>query len=274
MRRRRAWIAAAAPLLLAAAAATPSTPPTKASPTSAAAAAAFAAPIEAAQGLAAWRAQQALQTDIVVRWGDRVGLDARMTFTTDLGRSRLRLADGTIAVFDGQHAWVSPASSGFERARFHLRTWPYFLAAPMKLRDPGTHLEPLGDRPLRPGTTAPAARLTFAPGTGDTPDDWYVVYRDPASSLLAGLAYIVTYGRSAGEAAKEPHAVLFSDFKAVAGVQIPTRWTFYPWSERQGAGGEPIGEVQLSGLRFLTPAPDAFVRPADSREDALPATPE
>jgi hypothetical protein len=285
MSRRATWTLGSVLVLIVAAAAChrratesaePSAPP--ATPTRLAdqpkadpAAAAFAAPIEKAHNLAVWRAQAAVQTDIVVRWGERTLLDGRMTFPTDLSRSRLRLADGTIAVFDGEHAWVSPAESRLKGARFHLLTWPYFLAAPMKLRDPGTHLEPLGDRPMRQGAAFPAARLTFAPGIGDTPDDWYVAYRDPATDRLAALAYIVTFGTPIEEAEKEPHLIIYADFKDVAGVPMATTWTFYHWNAGEGAYGDPIGEVKLSGIRFLTPAADAFLQPTGSREDALPA---
>jgi hypothetical protein len=101
---------------------------------------------------------------------------------------------------------VAPASAKLERARFHLLTWPYFAALPMKLADPGAHLQLLGERSLR-GKVYQAVRLTFDPGVGDTPEDWYVLYRDPSSGRLAAAAYIVTYGKSATAASKEPHAI-------------------------------------------------------------------
>lgn len=246
--------------------------PAAAPDTAADPAVAFAAAIEAAHGLAAWRSRAAVQLDIVIRYGGQIALDGRLTFPTDLSRSRLRLADGTIAVFDGERAWVSSASSKFPNARFHLLTWPYFLAAPMKLRDPGARLEPLGERPLRAGESMPAARLTFDPGTGDTPDDWYVLYRDPASDRLAAVAYIATYGTTVEEAEQEPHQLVYGDFVDLDGVPIPTAWLFYQWSEEQGGYGDPIADATLTGVRFVTPAADAFSRPTNAREDPLPGT--
>jgi len=233
------------------------------------AAASFAAPIEAAQGRAAWYAAKALQARLSLSFGGRPALAGKILFRTDLGASRLELEDGTVAVFDGTSAWVSPASSPLKQARFHLLTWPYFLALPMKLRDPGTRLQALGERRLR-GRSYAAARLTFEAGTGDTPDDWYVLYRDPSSGRLAAAAYVVTYGKDAATAAKEPHAITYDDHVAIDGVQIARTWTFWHWSEARGIEGEPIGSGKLSELGFVQPGPEAFVRPPDAKEDELP----
>ncbi|HEX2253229.1 MAG TPA: hypothetical protein VHQ65_08175, partial [Thermoanaerobaculia bacterium] len=233
-------------------------------------AAAFAGPIEESHGAEAWRRQEAVAADVVLEFGgDRV-FEGRLLFPPDMSASRLELAGGTVAVWDGEAAWVSPASAELPRARFHLLTWPYFLALPFKLRDPGTRLEDLGERPLS-GTAYQAARLTFEPGTGDTPDDWYVLYRDPASERLIAAAYIVTYGTPAEQAEAEPHAITYEDFQEVEGVQVPTTWRFWSWNEEEGVDGEPIGRVALENVRFGPAPAGAFERPEDAREDALPA---
>lgn len=237
-----------------------------------AAAAAFTAPIERAQGLAAWRGQPAVEAGLTIDFGGKTALQGRLLFKTDMSASRLELADGTTLVWDGAHAWVSPAAAETHGARFHLLTWPYFLSLPMKLSDPGARLAPLGERPLL-GKSMPAARMTFAPGTGDTPDDWYVLYRDPESDRLAAVAYVVTYGKSREQAEKEPHSLVYSDFETVGGVTLATRWTFYAWDAQQGVHGDPIGAGSLSGLTFLPPPAGAFDPPPDRREDALPPRP-
>jgi hypothetical protein len=230
----------------------------------------FAGPIERAHGLAAWRSHPAFGSGLTVEFGGRPMIEGRMLFRIDLGATRLELADGTVVVFDGTSAWVSPAGSNLPRARFHALTWPYFVAAPMKLSDPGTHLEPLGSRQLQ-GETFDAARLTFDPGTGDSPDDWYVLYRDPGSGLLRAMAYIVTYDRSAAEAEAEPHAITYHDFAEVDGVKLATAWKLWNWNEAEGIVGEPIGQARLADSRFLQPDLGAFDRVEGAREDPLPA---
>jgi Family of unknown function (DUF6503) len=240
-----------------------------AAPAPAAAAGGFAAPIEAAQGRAAWRSRPALAARLEVSFGGKTAVSGRLLFRTDLSGSRLDLDDGTEAIWDGRQAWVYPAASPFKGARFHLLTWPYFLAAPMKLDDPGTHLEPLGTKALD-GASYETARLTFDAGVGDTPDDWYVLYRDPESGRLAAMAYVVTYGKTLQEAEKEPHVVLYHDFVDLGGVTLPTRLEFRRWSEEQGAYGDAIGEVKLGDPAFVEPDLGAFDRPEGGREDVLP----
>lgn len=235
--------------------------------------------IEEAHRADAWRAHRAIAGDLYVSWGGKTILQGEMTYDWRRNRSRLDLADGTTLVFDGKQAWVSPASAEVEMARFHLHTWPYFLLAPFKLRDPGSHLVPGGTRMLD-DEPHPIATMTFDPGVGDAPDDWYVVYQDPETHRLAAMAYIVTYGgTSREEAEKDPHLVVYGGYEEIAPLEgkalespvLSTAWTFYAWDEAEGSRGGPIGEVTLSNLRFVEPHRLFFSRPADSREDPLPA---
>jgi hypothetical protein len=228
----------------------------------------FVTKIEAAHGAERLRAQQAIQADLTVDFGGQRMIDGAMLFSTDAGRSRLTLKDGTVAVFDGKQAWVAPTSKAFPGARFHLLTWPYFAVVPFKLRDPGTKLAP--GEPMDLSSKAhPTARLTFSPGTGDAPDDWYILYQHPGTGRLAAMAYIVTYGKK-GSDAEEPHAIVYEDFDTFDGVTLSTTWDFFNWSPEQGPHGEPIGKATLRNVKFVIPPPDAFTRPEDATEDPLP----
>ncbi len=231
--------------------------------------AAFAQAIEQAQGSATFRAQAALSYDFELEFGGKPALAGRVLMRTDLSRVRIDLPSGPVLLWDGTDAWVSPAAAVVPRARFHLLTWPYFLAAPHKLRDPGTRLVTEGNRPLF-GAEVPTARLTFAPGTGDTPDDWYSVYRDPKTDRLSALACIVTYGKTLEEANKEPHSLVYDGFEDVSGVAIPTHWRLYAWDADKGPFGDPLGQVRLKNIRFVTPAANDFALPADRKKDELP----
>jgi len=239
----------------------------------------FVAPIEEAHADSVWQTRDALAAGLTVRFGGQTTLDGQMLMETESGRVRLKLGGDTVAVFDGRQAWVAPDSAALPRARFHLRAWPYFLAAPYKLDDPGTRLARRGRMPVQQAPaqddaafneTMPAARLTFAPGTGDSPDDWYVLYRDPQSGRLAAMGYVVTYGAATAEEAT-PHAIVYGDYEKVDGVPVPTNWAFYNWSKKQGPHGERTGRVTLHNPRFTTPPDSAFVPPPGAERSARPA---
>ncbi|MEM8962800.1 MAG: hypothetical protein AAGD38_15050 [Acidobacteriota bacterium] len=232
---------------------------------------AFAGAIETAHAADTWQSKAAFETQIKVTFGGNTMVHGTMLMTPDMAKVRFDLVDGTVLVFDGEEAYVSPADSAFQGARFHVLTWPYFVAAPYKLRDPGTQLEDQGRMPFAAGRALPAAKLTFGEGVGDSPDDWYIVYRNPGNDSLAGLAYIVTYGPTTTEQAEaEPHMVIYQNLEPVDGVPVPTVWSFHDWSADSGSVGDVIGEVELNAMRFVEPAPDAFVPPKDARVDALP----
>jgi hypothetical protein len=236
---------------------------------------AFTQPIAKAHNGKAWRSQKAFESEIVVTFGDNTMLDGTMLMTTSMDKVRFDLRDRTVLVYDGQAAWVSPAASEQAMARFHLLTWPYFVASPYKLADPGTYLQSREDATLTIDDKAMlfnTAKLTFAEDVGDTPDDWYVIYRDAKSNRLRALAYIVTYGNDKKKAESEPHAVVFDRYRVVDGVPIPTEWAFYNWTVVDGLVGDPIGSVRLVNPRFVVPRVGLFDKPTDARADLLPGS--
>ena len=231
----------------------------------------FVQSFERVHGAKSWREKDAVRVNIEVTFGTDVYIKGSMLYEIATGRTRLELDDGTVLIYDGTKAWVSPASSKIEAARFHLLTWPYFLAAPMKVGDPGTHLELMGLKSLK-RQMCKSAKLTFNPGVGDTPDDWYDLYASSRTGLLAGMVYIVTYGSSYEEAEKKPHAIIYNSYQKVDGISLSTSWSFYEWEKIMGVGRNPIGQAQLTDLEFITPEANAFNRPRDAREDKLPGS--
>jgi hypothetical protein len=225
--------------------------------------------VERAHRADRWYRHEAVAAHIDVTFRGNHVLRGTFTFDTAVGKVRAELDNGTTIVFDGQTCWVSPADSDFQRARFHVLTWPYFAAVPFKLDDPGAHVQSL-DNPLAyNGKDHLGGKLTFSPGTGDAPDDWYILYVDPDNHWLRAMAYVVTYGKDA-DAELEPHAIVYDDYVRVSGSLVSRQWTFYHWSEQAGIHGEPIGHVSLSDIRFVTPDDQMFIAPPGAREETLP----
>ncbi len=232
----------------------------------------FADQIGKAHGADAYRSHAALQADVTVSFGGKAMLKGVMTFDTPVGKSRIETADGTVMVFDGQDAYVTPADAPIPpgMARFHLLTWPYFIAAPFKLADPGTHIDDAGIKPIDVHHIFPTGKLTFTPGTGDSPDDWYLVYRDPDTNQLAAMAYIVTYGKDTHDAEKEPHIAIYEAFEEVDGVTLPTRMSMWNWETGTGKIGEMLGQLELANYQFVEPDESTFTQPDGARIDAPP----
>ena len=231
----------------------------------------FAARIARAHGKQTWDQKQAVQADIVLEFGGNEMLNGTLIYDMHTSCARIELNDGTTLVFDGEKAWVSPAEAQVSMARFHLLTWSYFLAAPFKLADPGTHLQPSGTLPLEDKLVA-TRKLTFDEGVGDAPDDWYIIYPDLATNRLAAMAYIVSYGKSVEAAEEEPHAIVYHDYETIDGVALSMRWTMHHWSTEKGPHGDPIGEVQLRNVEFVDVDETTFAKPDDAREDKLPGS--
>lgn len=234
----------------------------------------FADTVGTAHGIETYRSHQAIQADVTISYGEKTMLQGVFTFDMPVGKSRIETADGAVMVFDGKDAWVAPADAPVPpgMTRFHLLTWPYFVAAPFKLADPGTHLDDAGMKPLDAHTILPAGKLTFGEDVGDTPDDWYVVYRDQDTGRLAALAYIVTYGKTTHDAEKEPHVAIYEAYEEVDGVTLPTRMTMWHWDPKLGKVGESLGTLEVSNYRFVEPDEKTFVKPDGARIDAPPAT--
>ncbi len=208
--------------------------------------------IEDAHHAAVYDKQRAIQARFALAFGP-MQIDGVMFFTPSMSRAKLHINDHAIITFDGHTAWMVPADAEVPGPppRFHVLTWPYFLAAPYKLNDPGTVLTDAGDLPVREGQILRGTKITFDDGVGDTPDDWYIAFADPDTGRLTALAYIVTYGNDQETAEDTPGIILYDDFVDVQGVPIATTWTFHHWNVTQGVHGEPKGHATLSDLRLL-----------------------
>ncbi|MEM1446318.1 MAG: hypothetical protein AAGF84_09700 [Planctomycetota bacterium] len=239
--------------------------------------AAIPAGIEAAHGKDAYDAMGAagkiVMAEFDVDFGGGDLLAGTMWFDTQVGQARMELDNDTVVVFDGEACWVSDDAPEIGKGyRFHALTWPYFLAAPFKLSDPGvTHTE-MDAAPLTTTTSSPATKMTFGEGVGDAPDDWYVVFPNPQDGSLAALAYIVTYDMAAAYAEAKPSIVFYTQPETVEGATFATELIFHFWDEETGVQGEETkGVMTVSEIAFVDAPADAFVKFDGAVESTLPS---
>ena len=186
--------------------------------------------IEAHGGMRRWSSSPSVSFED--HWMLPGGFGYGMQVVVEQGRRRSYAAIvGTEAMlgWDGEktwaHHWSLPAPP-----RFMAQLNYYFLNLPWLTRDPGVVLRHEGLRRLARDTTEyEAVRMTFEPGTGDTPNDYYVLYIHPESHLLKACEYIVTYRALLPEGVEHtpPHVLVYEEYETVNELKVPTKFTIY-----------------------------------------------
>lgn len=253
-------------------------------PPAAAAAAASSSPLEPVLarhgGLARWRGFGAVEYDM--RWaaGARDLVDHQVFNLMDR-TGLITAADSSYRIgFDGQEVWIAPnkaaLSGGKMPARFYFSTPFYFFAIPFVLADPGVTATPTGRKTFE-GRECDVVKVTFGPGVGDTPEDYYILYTDAGTHEVRLVAYVVTYPKLRGDkkmAELEPHALIYDEWQEAGdGLRVLRRGRFVDWNVQEAkVEGEVRGTIEFTNVKFGTSAPDAakFAKPASGAEiDAL-----
>ncbi|OAB81550.1 DUF6503 family protein [Cochleicola gelatinilyticus] len=229
---------------------------------------AFAQSVEKAHNKQAFLEHDIISYDIQINFGGNPRLDGHVVMKTNSTKIEINIEDGTKIMYDGTDVFLSPSTSEMKSARFDIFTWPYFMAMPFKLSDPGTKWSDLKQITVNNNEYS-KAKLSFENEIGDTSDDWYQVYVDNTTNLLSYAAYIVTFGKTKEKAEAEPHAIVYANYEVIDGIAIADQWKFYNWSEEKELFGEPIGNATLTNIKFM----DAydFKVPTDAKKIESPA---
>jgi hypothetical protein len=157
--------------------------------------------------------------------------------------------------WDGKKAWslhwTYPAPP-----RFVVGLTYYFANLPWLVEDPGVVLgEPRTAELQDDPTHYISIRVTYEPGVGDTPDDYYILFIDPKTYELHGCEYVVTYPGLVpeGMAHTPPHVLVYGPLVTVEGLKVPSRFDIY------GKNGSAYGSCELSDWSFHEPFDAAMV---------------
>ena len=208
-----------------------------------------------------------LQADIKLSFHGKTRLEAQMLFDTKTQETALYHKDGRQLIFTNDTVWMSPDTVSYPGARFDIFTWSYFATLPFKLNDDGTHFNKFENKKLN-GQQFDVEKLSFGKNVGDAPDDWYVLYKDKENNLLHAAAYIVTLNKSVEESEKDPHAIVYNNYKSVDGIQIAQNWMFYGWDKKNGLT-DTLGKATLSNIKFTPRTPESFKISGDKVEVTL-----
>ena len=220
--------------------------------------------IETHGGLAKWHSFTGVEYDLT--WKSAKGERKDHQLFDLQSRSGLITSDKYTLGNSRGEVWVKPGldALGGIPARFYMWTPFYFFGMPFVFADPGAKQESLGKKMFQ-GQEYDAVKITFAKGTGDTPDDYYVAYIDPATARLKMVYYVVTYpamrkGRAVSQL--EPHAIVFQDWQKADGLLVPKTAPFYKWNGSD-IEGEPLGRLEFSNVHFSKDEPNEsmFAKP-------------
>ena len=193
--------------------------------------------------------------------GDRTTRDTYQTIDTWSSRARHQLASDRNTEFgwDGEHAWVAPDDAEVKvNARFWALTPYYFVAMPFVLADPGVNLELVGDKELR-GQSYRVVKATFASGTGDAPDDYYVLYFEPDTKKVAALRYVVSYPGFFPEGGHSPEKLMIYDGEqTIDGINFAKTFPTHKWDTETQMPGKKVTAIEMSAVEFRSDTPSSY----------------
>lgn len=183
--------------------------------------------------------------------------EPRNTYQTiDTWSRKARHRDATDATaefgWDGENIWtIAPDSATF---KYNLRFWamtPYFfMGQPFALDGDGTNLELLDQKTYK-DVLYDVVKVTFEEGTGDAPDDYYILYFDAKNHRLAVIRYIVSYPAYFAKGKHTPEKFMeLTGEQTVEGIVLPKGYRTYMLTEDEEPG-EYVTKVTLSDLEFL-----------------------
>ncbi len=216
--------------------------------------------IEKAHEKDAFLDQAAIQFDLKLMFRGKERLKGKMTLKTNSTAGKIDYANGNTLLYNESGIFHSNSMGSDKKLRFDAYTWSYFFLFPYKLSDPGTNWEKVR-LPQLNNREHNTYKLSFDPGVGDAPDDWYKLYVNKSTGLIEVSSYIVTANKSREEAEKDPHAIEYSNYKTINGIPVAQNWSFWGWTQDSGLT-EQIGSAELRNIKFVT-ADDNFFHPAE-----------
>jgi len=216
--------------------------------------------VQASGGWEAWNEARYLEFTFVVsvegserrrtahRW-DRTTGDCRVEGQSGDGKPFLSIwnlhsGDGR-AWLDGLELAGDEAHEQLEHAAALAVNDGYWLLMPLKLHDPGVHLEDEGVRADTLGKAWRVLALHFDAGVGLTPGDRYWVYVDPATGTVGRWDYVL----ESFEPGTPPSEFSWDDWRQVGPLRLSMR--------KLSADGRV--EIRYEGVTALpSPSPGAF----------------
>ena len=167
--------------------------------------------------------------------------------------------------WDGKQAWLHPKDAKTKlRIRFWSLTPFYFVGVPFVFADPGIILKQLGPITFE-GKTYDQVKVTYKPGTGDAPDDFYVVYIEKKTKRVGGVRYIVSYPGFFPKGKHSPEKFMAYDGQQdIDGIKFPKTFRTFKWNKKKP--GKLVTRSYMTKVSFRpTLQPSFFVPPKQAK---------
>lgn len=179
--------------------------------------------------------------------------DSYQTIDTWSNRARHTSVKDTTAHFgwSGETAWIKAKdSTAFAYdTKFWALTPIYFLGQPFILDGAGVNLELLPNTVYKE-VAQEVVKVTFDAGTGDAPDDYYILYFQEDTHQLSAIRYIVSYPEYFKDGGHLPEKFMeVIGGQTVEGVWFPTDYKTH-WLTDDGTPGEYITKIDVSDIQF------------------------
>lgn len=167
----------------------------------------------------------------------------------------------------GEQAWVKAKDStdfAYD-TKFWALTPLYFYGQPFVLNGEGVNLELLSEKTYKE-QKQDVVKVTFDAGTGDAPDDYYILYFSKDSHKLAAIRYIVSYPEYFKDGGHAPEKFMeVVGEHTVDGILFPTSYKTH-WLTKDEKPGEHITQIDVSDVSFENNLPkDFFDVPSDAK---------
>jgi hypothetical protein len=179
--------------------------------------------------------------------------DSYQTIDTWSNRARHTSATDSTAHFGwtGKTAWVQAAdSTAFAYdTKFWALTPIYFLGQPFILDGAGVNLELL-PKTVYKEVSQDVVKVTFDAGTGDAPDDYYILYFQEDTHLLSAIRYIVSYPAYFKDGGHLPEKFMeVIGEETVDGIRFPSGYKTH-WLTEDAKPGAYITKIEVSDIHF------------------------
>jgi hypothetical protein len=212
--------------------------------------------IAAHGGLEKWRSAPTVSfQDTFSYAGEAPPRTSRVVVDQQARRAHLDFPEtGARISWDGEKVWSEKWQAPVPPRFLALLSY-YFLNLPWLAADPGVRLsEPGRGKRWDMPTEYITVKMTFEPGVGDTPDDYYLLFIDPESYQLRASEYTVTYADILPPGVEElKDVIVYEDFTTVNGLVVPARAPIYEEDQslvgtfewREVSFSEPFDESRM-----------------------------